>query len=63
MFAPLAGEVVEVNDAVVEDPAIVNSDPLNKGWMFKLKLADAKAFDALMDEAAYKTFTGGSEDS
>lgn len=57
VFAPLDGEVVEVNQAVADDPSLVNSDPLGKGWFFKLKLADVAAFDALMDEAAYNKFT------
>jgi glycine cleavage system H protein len=54
VFAPLAGEVVEVNQAIVEDPAIVNTDPQGGGWFFKLRLKDPKAMDGLMDEAAYK---------
>jgi glycine cleavage system H protein len=54
VFAPLAGEVVEVNQAIVEDPAIVNTDPQGAGWFFKLRLKDPKAMDGLMDEAAYK---------
>jgi glycine cleavage system H protein len=54
VFAPLAGEVVEVNQAVVEDPAAVNADPQGAGWFFKLRLKDTKAMDGLMDEAAYK---------
>ena len=58
IFAPLDGEIVEVNEAIVEDPSIVNSDPEGKGWFFKLKLADASAVDALMDEDAYKELIG-----
>jgi glycine cleavage system H protein len=54
VFAPLAGEVVEVNQAIVEDPAVVNADPQGRGWFFKLRLEDIKAMDGLMDEAAYK---------
>jgi glycine cleavage system H protein len=57
VFAPLAGEVVEVNQAIVEDPAIVNTDPQGAGWFFKLRLEDTKAMDGLMDEAAYKKLT------
>jgi glycine cleavage system H protein len=57
VFAPLAGEVVELNQAIVEDPAIVNTDPQGAGWFFKLRLADAKAMNGLMDEAAYKKLT------
>jgi glycine cleavage system H protein len=57
VFAPLAGVVVELNQAIVEDPAIVNADPQGAGWFFKLRLADVNAMDGLMDEAAYKTLT------
>lgn len=58
VYAPLAGEIVEVNEAIVKDPSIVNSDPQNAGWFFKLKLADVKALESLMDEAAYKKLIG-----
>ena len=54
VYAPLAGEVVEVNQAVVDDPASVNADPERKGWFFKLRVDDVKAMDGLMDEAAYR---------
>ncbi len=58
VFAPLAGEVVEVNLAIAQDPSLVNSDPLGAGWFFKLKLADVKAMDGLLDETAYKALVG-----
>ena len=58
VYAPLAGEIVEVNQAIVDDPSIVNSDPLGAGWFFKLKLTDKKAMESLMDEAAYKALVG-----
>jgi glycine cleavage system H protein len=54
VFAPLAGEVVELNQAIVEDPAIVNADPQGAGWFFKLRLGDTKAMDGLLDETAYR---------
>ena len=53
VYAPIAGEVVEVNQAIVDDPAVVNADPQGAGWFFKLKLADTKAMDGLLDQAAY----------
>ena len=53
VYCPLAGEIVAVNDAIVADPALVNSDPQGAAWFFKLKLANASDADALMDEAAY----------
>ena len=54
VFAPLDGKVVEINQAIADDPSLVNSDPLGKGWFFKLKLADTAALDGLLDEAAYQ---------
>jgi glycine cleavage system H protein len=54
VYAPLTGEVVELNDAVVKDPSLVNGDPLGKGWLYKMKLANPADFEALMDEAAYQ---------
>jgi glycine cleavage system H protein len=59
IYAPLGGEVVEVNSALEDDPALVNSDATGAGWFFKLKLDDVEAAEALMDESAYKEFTDG----
>ena len=56
VYAPLAGTVVEINETIVEDPAIVNSDAEGEGWFFKLELDDADTFDELMDEDAYEEF-------
>ncbi len=56
IYAPVGGEVVEVNAALNDDPAIVNSDPYGAGWFFKLKLADAGELDKLMDESAYMEY-------
>ena len=53
-WAPVSGEVTEGNQAIVDDPSIVNSDPQGAGWFFKLKLKNASDADALLDEAAYK---------
>ncbi len=58
VYAPLAGKIVESNEAIVDDPAIVNADPMGEGWFFKLKLADLSEADALMDEDAYKALVG-----
>ena len=54
VYSPISGEVVEANQAIVADPALVNSDPMGGGWFLKLKLDDPSEVDALMDEAAYK---------
>ncbi len=54
VYCPLDGEITEINQAIVDDPSLVNSDPQGAGWFFKLKLANAADADALLDEAAYK---------
>ena len=54
VYAPLSGEITEINQQAVDDPTLVNSDPTGKGWLFKLKIADRSQLEALMDEAAYK---------
>jgi glycine cleavage system H protein len=56
VYAPLSGEVVEVNGALEGEPAKVNADPLGEGWFLKLKVKDNSQFEALMDEAAYNEF-------
>ncbi len=56
IYAPVAGEVVEVNGALDDDPSLVNSDPLGDGWFFKIKVADAAATAKLMDDNAYKEY-------
>lgn len=53
VYAPLAGEITEANQAVVDEPALVNRAAGGEAWFFRMKLADRAAFDALMDEAAY----------
>jgi len=53
VFAPLSGEVIEVNEALRDDPSLANSDPLGDGWFFKMKLSDPSQLDALMDATAY----------
>ncbi len=59
VYAPVSGTVVEGNDALGDDPALVNSDPEGEGWFFKLTLSDAGELDSLMDAAAYKAFVDG----
>ena len=58
IYAPIAGEVVEVNDAVEADPSLVNTDPYGKGWIFKLKVKNAAQLDALLDAAGYEALIG-----
>jgi glycine cleavage system H protein len=56
VYAPVSGEVVEINEALATDPARVNADPIGEGWFIKLRLDDPKQLDTLMDEEAYKRF-------
>lgn len=56
LYAPVSGNVVEINAALQETPGLVNEDPIGKGWFVKLKLADPKELESLMDEAAYADF-------
>ena len=57
VYAPISGEVLEVNDALTADPALVNSDAAGKAWFFKMKISDQGELDGLMDEAAYAKHT------
>ncbi len=59
VYAPVSGEVVEVNDEIAADPAKVNADPMGEGWFIKLRLADPKELDGLMGEEAYQRFVEG----
>ena len=56
IYAPVSGEVVEVNDAVVEDPSLVNSDPFGAGWLFKVRLAGEP--EGLLSAEEYVAFCG-----
>lgn len=58
VYAPVSGEIVEVNQAIVDDPTVVSGDPTGNGWFFKMKLSKPDEMDGLMDEAAYKDLTG-----
>ncbi|WP_404433651.1 glycine cleavage system protein GcvH [Microbacterium lacus] len=57
LYAPLSGEVVEINDAAVDDPSLVNSDPFGEGWLIKLTVDPAAVAD-LLDREAYLALTG-----
>ena len=56
VYAPVSGEVVEVNHELEAAPATVNEDPLGRGWFMKIRLSDQSELDGLMDEAAYQAF-------
>lgn len=58
VFAPLDGEIVARNEALEDDPALVNSDPYGEGWLFDLRLDDPQAVDQLLDAAGYRQQVG-----
>ena len=57
VYAPISGEIIEVNTELSGDPSLINSDAAGKGWFFKLRIADKGELGGLMDEAAYKAHT------
>ena len=54
IMAPIDGEIVEVNEALADNPSLVNEDPMGEAWFFKIKASDLSQMDDYMDEAAYK---------
>ncbi len=56
--APVSGTVVEVNEALADEPETVNKDPMGDGWFIKMKITDTSELDNLMDEDAYKEYSG-----
>ena len=58
LYAPLTGTVVEINQAVIDDPSLVNADPYGEGWLVRIT-TDAATSDGLLDRAAYVALTGG----
>lgn len=61
VYAPVAGTVTAVNDALAESPQLLNDDPYGEGWICEIELADAGAADSLLDAAAYRALIDGSE--
>ena len=57
IYAPLDGEITEVNDALADAPESINADPEGKGWLFKIKVNNADDVNDLLDESAYKALT------
>jgi glycine cleavage system H protein len=53
LYMPVTGEVIEVNEALRDDPSLANTDPLATGWFFRVRVADAAEFSQLLDAAAY----------
>jgi len=58
LILPLAGEVIEFNEALEGDPALINSDPFGDGWIIKLKMSNVADFESLMDAETYKSTIG-----
>ena len=59
LYCPVAGEIVEVNASLDDDPAVVNSDPYGEGWIVKLKVQDPDQVGTLLDQNAYSSLVGG----
>lgn len=54
LFAPISGEIVEINEGLEDDPEIVNNDPYGDGWLVKISISDASEMDSLLSAEAYK---------
>ena len=59
VYAPVSGTVTDANAALADEPELVNSDPENGGWLFRLTLSDPSELDGLMDKAAYDAYVAG----
>ena len=57
VYMPVSGEILEVNEALRDDPSLANTDPLGAGWFFKVRLSDASQLAVLMDETSYSAFS------
>jgi glycine cleavage system H protein len=60
VYAPVSGEVTEINQAIVDEPALVNRDPMGEGWFFKIKISDPSQLERLLDEKAYRAMVAQS---
>ena len=59
LFMPLSGEVIEFNEALEDEPELVNTDPYGKGWMIKIKISDESQIEKLLDAGSYKEIIAG----
>ena len=59
LFSPVSGEVIEVNDRLVDHPEIANEDPFGEGWLIRIRLTDASELDSLLTAEEYESFTAG----
>jgi glycine cleavage system H protein len=60
IYAPISGEIIEVNKELDSEPSLINTDPEKKGWMFKIKITDESEISRLMDEESYSAFVEAS---
>lgn len=60
LFSPVSGEIVEINEALDDDPSLVNADPYGEGWMVKVRVSNGSELDELMDAAGYASHVGDS---
>ena len=58
VYAPISGEITEINESVVKEPSLVNSDPMGAGWFFKMRIADPSQIAMLLDEPDYRALVG-----
>jgi glycine cleavage system H protein len=58
LFAPIGGEIIEINEALDEDPALVNTDPYGEGWMVRVRIDDATELDSLLSPEEYREIVG-----
>ncbi len=56
VYAPATGRIAEINEAIVEDPGLINRDPQGEGWFWRMEPGDEDNFESLMDEEAYQAF-------
>ncbi|MFO7609028.1 MAG: glycine cleavage system protein GcvH [Candidatus Krumholzibacteriia bacterium] len=59
LFLPVSGEIVEINEIVAEGPELLNKDPLDDGWLFKVRISDPSELEQLLDAGAYNKLIGG----
>ena len=57
VYSPVSGEVLEANQAIADEPALLNTDPEGEGWLFKMRLTAPSELDGLMDEASYREWS------
>jgi glycine cleavage system H protein len=58
VYAPVSGEIIAVNDKIVSEPGLVNSEPTGNGWLFKMKVSNSAELAKLLDESAYQALVG-----